>query len=304
MSDAFEVPIPAEYEERWTAIATGTRTNFHIIRHLGPPLPGSKFHSIIELPDRVDARTKAYITAGIEHLHLWADHVAPFKFHPEQRTRIDLRPGLTLARAAMECAAHALWIFGTRDIEECVRRHIALLRWDLQEHRKSKQSQPEKQQVQAYEDDLVQAVSAIFTEEQTRPPNGYLQLFQQVCSSDEYTGFEITEVEPLWRAASGAAHGKVWVGNDLQVDHLLSGADGATRSIRVPSVEGILSVLEMADRMVLNATFKQVLWSGYDPTERSTLAFAWIGQNMTFRDGVDPAVVERMKRGERPFSTP
>jgi hypothetical protein len=44
----------------------------------------------------------------------------------------------TLARAATEASARAVRLTDTRGPVECVRRHLSLMRWDLQEHRKSK----------------------------------------------------------------------------------------------------------------------------------------------------------------------
>lgn len=103
----------------------------------------------------------------------------------------------------------------TTDPMECVRRHICLMRWDLAERRKSRLDTAEKAEAKELEKDLVQRVSGVFDEEEVRAPNGYLDVIRQACAAD---GLELEpdDAERIWRAASGATHGKYWPTVDLQ----------------------------------------------------------------------------------------
>jgi hypothetical protein len=298
MTEYVPVPVPEDASRQWTESAFSARFNAHILSRVGAPKPGSNFAKVAELYpfESVAERCHAYLRAASEHLHLWADLHAPLKFHPDQRTRIDLRPAYTLSRAAMEASAHALWIFGTLDPIECVRRHIALLRWDLEEHRKSKPAGDEKRAVQAKDAEIVKRVSGIFTEKQVASPGSYFTLFQQVCKWDEYA-LDIAEVELVWRAASGAAHGKYWVGQDLQVEVETQDAEGNARTVLVPDTDGIARALELASSMCGSGVGKLALWSGYDPIAMSKEASRWVADNMTYRDDADPETVARMKAG-------
>ena len=58
---------------------------------------------------------------------MWADYSAPLRFHDEQTINFTLRPTLTLARAAIEASAQAVWLMDTTDPIECIRRHISLM---------------------------------------------------------------------------------------------------------------------------------------------------------------------------------
>lgn len=296
MDTSAAIPVPEADARRWAESAYAARISFRMLWDVAQPTETSNFSRVGDLPDSIASRTKAYLLAAVEHLHMWADFATPLKFHEEQQTRIDLRPAYTLARAAMEASAHALWIFGTNDIEECIRRHLSLLRWDLQEHRKSKVDDLEaKKVIRAQEDALVAAVAGIFDDRQIAPLDGYLNLFREVCKSNEYD-LDVSEVESLWRAASGAAHGKHWVGQDLTRTVPHAGHPGA--NLTVPDTAGMIRVLEVASYMVSSGVGKFVMWSGHDPIVMHREASKWVAANMTIRDGADMEVVERMRRGE------
>ena len=96
--------------------------------NVGEPKAESNFARVHELQpyERVADRVGAYIYAALEHLVLWVDVVAPFKFHPEQANVFQQRPPYTLARAALEASAQAVWMLDTTDPLECIRRHLCL----------------------------------------------------------------------------------------------------------------------------------------------------------------------------------
>lgn len=131
--------IDEENSRAWTAVAHSARVDHRAMFLIRDPQPGSNLADVAELYpyERVSDRVRAYLMAGIEHMLTWADLTAPLKFHEEQVTNVMLRPAYTLARATIEASAQAVWLMDTRDPLECVRRHLSLMRWDLQEHRKS-----------------------------------------------------------------------------------------------------------------------------------------------------------------------
>lgn len=177
------------------------------MRHSGDPRTGSPFAQVSELYpfERVSEWARAYLTAAIEHLIFFADMQAPLKFHPDQSVEVTLRPSYTLARAALESAAQAVWLMNTTDPKECIRRHIRLMRWDLEELRKSHIDTAEKTKARRREEDLVARVSTVFSDEQVRAP-GYLEVIRSACAADGLR-LDPDDAERIWRAASGAAHG-------------------------------------------------------------------------------------------------
>ena len=122
------VPIGEEAVRGWVEVAHGSRMLQHCLRYASDPRPGSPFarvHGIYPF-EKVADRARAYLTASVEHLIFWADVQVPLKFHPEQSVEVTLRPSYTLARAALESAAQAVWLMNTTDPLECIRRHRAL----------------------------------------------------------------------------------------------------------------------------------------------------------------------------------
>jgi hypothetical protein len=91
----------------------------------------------------------------------------------------------------------------TRDLVECVRRHLSLMRWDLQEHHKSKLDPGQREVIKIREDALLRRISRVFQPDDIKPPNGYLEVIKSACNANGL-GVEAAAAERLWRAASGA----------------------------------------------------------------------------------------------------
>jgi hypothetical protein len=163
--------VPAKHSAAFTEVAQGARVSWHMVQACGDPREGSNFvqADAIYPFEKVSVRARHYIEAAFEHLLMWADHIAPFKFHPEQSVNFTLRPTYTLARAALESAAQAVWILSVRDVAECIRRHLKLIRWDLQEHRKSFLDPEGKERCRQREAELLARVNSVFTENELRP---------------------------------------------------------------------------------------------------------------------------------------
>ncbi len=279
--------------------------SWHTFVNVPTPVDGSNFARARQLYpfEPVHDRARAYIGAALEHLLLWADHVAPFKFHPEQESNFQQRPPYTLARAAMEAAAQAVWMLDTTDPRECIRRHVSLIRWDMHEHRKSKLDPAEKAEVQVRDDELVERVSAEFNEAEIRPPSGYLWVLRRACNPDDLA-LDPDEVERLWRAASGSAHGMYWPTQDLQHLVEVEGPDGSVRTIRVPDARQIADVLQAAYIITQYAVLKYAMFAGADLWSLIDDSRRWLAGKITFREGASAEVVERLSRPAGPMLEP
>lgn len=110
------VPVDPEASRVWTEVAQGVRRSWHTFVNVPPPAERSNFARARELYpfEAVDDRARAYVGAALEHLMMWAEYVAPFKFHPEHESNFQQRPPYTLARASMEAAAQTVWMLDTR----------------------------------------------------------------------------------------------------------------------------------------------------------------------------------------------
>jgi hypothetical protein len=256
---------------------------------VGDPRAGSNFADVSRLYpyEKVSDRVRAYLMAGIEHMLTWADLTAPLKFHEEQVTNVMLRPAYTLARATIEASAQAVWLMDTLDPIECIRRHLSLMRWDLQEHRKSKLNQVEKDVIKAREAELLRRVSQVFTRDDITPPNTYLDVIRSACTA-KGLNLDADAAERIWRAASGAAHGKYWPTLDLQ--HIQVGEEyepGHHRTVQLPDASAITEVLEAANTMSQYGVVLYAQYSGVDVAAVLGEAMAWVAERVPLKPGVE-----------------
>ena len=275
----------------WTAVAQSARVFHQAMSLIGDPVAGSNFAKVADLYpfEKVSDRVRAYLLAGIEHMLMWADFAAPIKFHEEQVTNVTLRPAYTLARATIEASAQAVWLLDTPYPWECVRRHLSLIRWDLQEHRKSKLDAGEKKIVKAREDELLRRVSAVFQPQDIKPPVGYLDVIRSACKADGLD-LEAAVAERLWRAASGAAHGKYWPTLDLQ--HTQIGEEyepGHHRTVQLPSASAITEILTAANTISQYGVILFARFSGADVEAVFGEAVARVAQLIPLKPGVTRA---------------
>lgn len=295
-------PVPAEQSQAFTEVALGSRLTWHMVQSCDDPIDGSNFMMANRLYpfEKVSDRARHYVRAAFEHLLMWADYVAPSKFHPEQAVTFTLRPTYTLARAAMETAAQVVWLLDTTDPVECVRRHLRLIRWDLSEHRKSFLDADGKKRVRERDNELLTRVAEVFNEEDLRPPNGYLDVLKYACNPDDLDLDEAT-VERLWRAASGAAHGMYWPNLELQT--LTLGAEYEPSYFRAqafPDATVMVDVIQVAYKMSQYAALKYINFSGANPTVLIKLAMQWLAANTTLKKDIDADTFERLTGGHLP----
>jgi len=295
------IAVPPSVSQAFTEIAQGARYAQHMVKSCGAPTSGSNFAKVNDLYpfEKVSDRARHYVTAGLEHLVMWADFAAPFKFHPEQTTTFTMRPTYALARAALESAAQAVWLMDTTDPIECVQRHLRLIRWDLEEHRKSRLDPEGKEQVKERDRKLVERVARVFTEDQICPPQGYLWIIQQACRPNDLD-LDAAQAERLWRAASGAAHGMYWTNLELTIIEIGNEYEpGQFRTVTLPDSQAMVDVLRASEKMVTYAALKYVLFSGEDPAPLMAGARSWLAQQITLKPEIDPNVRRRLA-GEDP----
>ena len=266
----------------------------HCLRNAGEPRTGSPFAQVGEtFPfEKVADRARAYLTASVEHLVFWADVHVPLKFHPEHTVDVTLRSSYTLGRAALESAAQAVWLMNTTDPMECIRRHICLMRWDLVEFRKSRLGAAEKSEARELEKDLVRRVSGVFDEEAVRAPTGYLEVIRLACTAE---GLELDpdDAERIWRAASGAAHGKYWPTIELQRVVPLEDGESGQRRVLVPDIDGITEVLRAAHEMMQIGVLRYLDYAGVDIQEALDTARAWYTEVIPLKEGIDRELLRR-----------
>lgn len=263
--------------------------------NLGEPAAGSNFFRASELYpfESIAQQSRRYLDAAFEHLLMWADHVAPLKFHPEQTTYFTLRPCFTLARAALEASAQTVWLLSTTDPIECVRRHICLRRWDLHEHAKWA-DEAQKAELRLKDRELVARVSTVFVLDQVRPPSGYLHVLQLACGSG-HLNLEATSVERLWRVASGAAHGKQWPDEEFRKP--VATAPPELTSAVFPDTAAMLEILEVAHQMTQIGALLHASYSGADVEALIENARVWLANNIPLKEDADPRIRDWLARG-------
>ncbi len=293
------IRLPEADSERFTQIAVGIRLNWHSFVNTGPCSSTSNFAQVHRLfpYEPVAERAAAYVQAAFDNLLLWADFVAPTRFHPEQVSYFTLRPAYTLGRAALESASQAVWLLSTTDPMECIRRHVSLMRWDLVEHRKFKvEDAAGKEEVKAREDELVRRVSGVFADAQVSPPRSYLQIIQEASTTPDLE-MDPIEIERLWRAASGAAHGKFWPTVELQREVAVE--EWHTRDPQpqmLPDTSVMGDLLEAAFRMSQYAALRYADYAGADIPALYTAALTWVSHELPLREGADRDELLRFAR--------
>lgn len=296
------VPVSPEASRVWTEVAQGSRLCWHMFTNCPSPAAGSNFARARELYpfEPLDERARAYVGAALEHLMMWAEYAAPFKFHTEHESNFQQRPPYTLARAALEAAAQAVWMLDSRSEREVIRRHLSLIRWDLHEHRNSKATASERALVEAREQALVEGVAGEFEAAEIKRPRGYLWILQQACQAEDLN-LQPAEAERLWRAASGSAHGMYWPTLDLQMLVNVEPADGPSRQVRVADAQGIAQVLQAAFTMTQYAVLRYADFTGADIPSLMMASRAWLLSKIPLREDADLDVVAQLRGDAQPF---
>lgn len=236
----------------WIEVAQAARIDAYVLDRLPPAAAGSFFAN--EDLDNLERWCAGLIEAGLSHLLLWADYAVPLKFHPEAETAHSFRPAFTLARAAIECAAQAIWVLGAPDDAETGRRYFSLGIWDLDEQAKATRDELRKAEIRAERDACLQALG--LTTRKFQQPL-YLTLvravaeFVPVVEGDE--PMTADRIERIWRSAAGAAHGKQWPQFEI-----------ASSESPTPSIEAMSEVLKVAGKLTSVAVLLLAMRHGHD----------------------------------------
>jgi hypothetical protein len=266
----------------WVEVAQSSRMMRDTLSGIGDPLAGSNFELANAMypfePTSVWCR--GYLDAALEHLELWADHVAPMVFAEGAVVIQRGRPAQTLSRAAVEAAAQAVWIMDADNARECARRHLSLVLHDLDEEAKAAQG-AEQHRVLLAREELLAWLAPAITEKEIGGFLGYMQLVKRASAivakkgSKEGGLDKPDEVERLWRTSAGSAHGKRWPSLKHRIVlHSGDGNDTSAPGVYVPDPVAITRILKLADAVVTYGVVRFADYSGFTPQLASILAAA------------------------------
>ncbi len=215
--------------------------------------------------EKVSTWVRGYLRASAEHLGLWADVVAPFKFDADTVNNVRMRPYLSLARAGLESAAHALWLTEVDDAPECVKRFLRLMYRDFKYHKKAIEADGLDT---ANVDHRIDALKSRVEEHSipvtlTEPVPGYEKMVRLAATA---TNHDPNSWAYLWHSASGAAHGQNWFG--IEAYHWLPLAEyeqGHFRAISAPEPQFITDAIQAACDALQWGTVRWLLMGRHNP---------------------------------------
>jgi hypothetical protein len=260
--------------EPWVAVAQSSRLLADILSQIGEPLGGSNFEAIDAHypPERSSDWCREFLAAGIEHMTLWADHVAPLRFHEEAQVTHTFRPVQTLSRAAIESASQAVWMMNGSSARECARRHVCLLLDDLDEQRKAALGDERKKRLKLASKVILDRLEPVISEKDIGRFPGYMNTVKEAAATVAAKGscdadlVDPHVVERLWRASAGSAHGKRWPSLELQIVN--AGKEilpGLFETDRAPDPVAITKILKLADAVLTYGVLRFADYSGYEP---------------------------------------
>jgi len=267
------IEISRETIEPLVAVAHSARLLEDILSQIGEPRQGSNFEKVNALYpyERPSDWCREFLSAGIEHMLLWANHVAPLSFHPDTEVTHTFRPVQTLSRAAVESAAYAVWIMDQSTAMGCAQRHLSVVLDDLEQQRKAAQGSERKSYLEEAKTRLLKRVEDVSGEIIIDRFPGYMGLVKQAASAVASKGKVDTDLadhavaERLWRASAGSAHGKRWPALELQfVEPEREIRPGTFETSRVPNPEAIIKILNLANAVLTYGVFRFIDYSGYE----------------------------------------
>ncbi len=272
-----------EHRERWAAATYWVRGCELALKEAVDPRPDSWLAHADRLYrwEKVSAWSRSYLTAAIDHLLLWADLVAPYKFAEDHINHVRFRPYVMLGRAGLESSAHGVWLLAdVDDPRDCVRRHLRLMHRDFEYQRKA-------QEAGGYGTNAVLARMEVTVERAERlgvgvspkdKPPGYANLVRAAATT---VGGDAQRWAFLWNAASGAAHGQNWfgmVGYDTEIGEEYE--PGHYRSIQTPDPVFITEIVEAAVTVLGWGVIRWLLLAGFDGNSLVTDAMTEVHRHM------------------------
>lgn len=240
-------PIEREQIVPWIEVAQSARLNADVLERLMPPREGSFLRPTPDDPLKNMAWwCHGFLDAAVDHLLLWADYAAPLKFHPEASIAHTLRPAFTLARAAIEAAAQAIWILSPEDPNVRGARYVVLATWDVNEQLKAAVAAEARAELKGRRDEIFAKLGV--TARSFRQPR-YLDMIREAAEfldlGDSNPAMSPDGIERVWRSAAAAAHGKHWP--EFEFHDRTDAGEGLFLS--VPKTEPISEVLQVAERL-------------------------------------------------------
>lgn len=253
--------------QRWAAATYKIRGSALALADAVDPRRGSMLEYADKLYpwEKVSAWSRSYLTAGIEHMQLWADLVAPYEFDETQVNRVRFRPYLLIGRAGLEAGSHAVWLLAdVQDPKDCVRRHLRLMYKDFEYQLKAYEAggRPTDGITRRMETTVARAKDlGIGVSPKDKPP-GYEKLIREAATT---VGGNADRWSFLWNAASGAGHGQNWFGlvgyeNAIGEEY----EPGYYRSIQIPDAVFITETVEAAGDVILWGVCRWLMLAGYD----------------------------------------
>ncbi|ROR36405.1 hypothetical protein EDF63_0524 [Curtobacterium sp. JUb34] len=262
-ADAGRITVDREQSRPWVEVAQSARVLRDLLTETPAAVAGSPFKTIDEgIPESCETWCRSYLSAALEHLGLWADHVAPLTLHPDAVVHHEARPAQTLARAALESASQAVWVMASRDPREVLRRHLSLVLADWEEQRKAELDPQRKADLKQQRLDLLK----ILEEHGVKISDpSYLTLVtaaaNEVRSKAPMADLGDPErVERLWRASAGSAHGKMWPSVELRVSVELDG-----QKFSFPDADAMSAILVLANKVTQYGVFRFIDYAGHEP---------------------------------------
>jgi hypothetical protein len=266
----------------WVEVAQSSRLMSDVLSQVGDARAGSNFAQVHRLfPFELASEwCRGYLLAALEHMDMWANHVAPLKFSPDAEVISGFRPAQTLSRAAVEAASQAVWVMDGDSPQECARRHLQLVLHDLEEQRKAATAD-QREQLAQRRSFLLEVLQGAITEAEIGQFAGYMSTVKAASAivaakGDREGGLgDSAEVERLWRASAGSAHGKRWPAFELQVEvSRETMTTGHVGTMRVPDPAAITKILKLADAVLAYGVLRFADYCGYAADLGSMLAGA------------------------------
>jgi hypothetical protein len=153
-----------------------------------------------------------------------------------------------------------------------------------------------KQRVRARDALLLKRIDGVFAEQEIKPPSGYLSVIRDACAAIDR---DPDVVERVWRASSGAAHGKHWP--SLALQHVIPTVEyepGQFRALRIPDAKGMTEALLVAYEMTQYGALQFADFCGADIAELTKDARIWLAGVIPLKDDADPETLRRLRRDE------
>lgn len=262
--DVGRILIDRDTSRPWVEVAQGSRINQDLLRETPPAETGSPLDIVDDYfpMEPIERWCRSYLSAALEHLVMWADFAAPTVFHPDAVVHHSQRPAQTLARAALESASQAVWVLAADTPLEMARRHVTLVLHDWEEQRKAAIDPATKAALKQKALDVYALLQR--GESDFRPPT-YLTLVTSAAAEvrTQLSSVELAEpdqVERLWRASAGSAHGKMWPAIELTVTMTID-----DKPYTFPDPTAITSILVLAEAVTSYGVFRFIDRAGHEP---------------------------------------